>query len=105
MNLTDKQSDQVITVWNTYVESGARYVYPATGFSHMQLDQHRLEVIPELKKLIDRFINGSGTVEEFRTDIQDINKKNLLWGFQGLNGQTFFDAIARSSVETNHHAE
>ena len=101
MKLTDKQSDQVIAIWNTYVESGAKYVYPATGYSHMVLDQHRLEVIPEVKKHIDKFINGSSTVEELRVHIDEINKKNLLWGFQGLNGQTFFNAIAKSSLETN----
>jgi hypothetical protein len=105
MKLTDKQSDQVIAVWNTYAESGGKYVYPATGFSHMVLDQHRLEVIPDLKRLNEKFINGSSTVEEFRAHIEEINRKNLLWGFQGLNGQTFFNAIAKSSVETNLHAE
>lgn len=105
MKLTDKQSDQVIAVWNTYAESGGKYVYPATGYSHMILDQHRLEVIPEVKKLVEKFINGSVTVEVFKAHIEEVNKKNLLWGFQGLNGQTFFDAIAKGSVECNLQAE
>jgi hypothetical protein len=105
MKLTDKQSDQVIAVWNTYAESGGKYVYPATGYSHMVLDQHRLGIIPEVRKLIDKFINGSSTIDEFKAGIVEVNKKNLLWGFQGLNGQTFFDAVARSSLETNLQAE
>jgi hypothetical protein len=105
MKLTDKQSDQVIAVWNSYAESGGKYVYPATGYSHLVLDQHRLEIIPEIRKHIDKFINGSSTIDEFKTGIVEANKKNLLWGFQGLNGQTFFEAVAKSSVETNLQAE
>jgi hypothetical protein len=105
MALTNEQSEAVMKVWNAYLEGGEKYVYPVTGFTHKVMDQQRVAVIPDVKKLLDKFINGSVTVEDFRIKIDEINKKNLLWGFNGTNGQAFFNLIAKASVEANLHTE
>ncbi|MGB8252570.1 MAG: hypothetical protein WCF08_05100, partial [Anaerolineaceae bacterium] len=98
MKLNEKQTSSVIKVWNAYLDGGDKYIYPITGYSQKELDQHRLEVIPDVKKLLDQLINGGDTVEEFRTKVEEINKKNLLWGYNGANGQVFFELIAKTSV-------
>ncbi|MBN2678533.1 MAG: hypothetical protein JXR32_10790 [Anaerolineaceae bacterium] len=105
MTLTDKQSENVMKVWNAYLEDGGKYIYPVTGFTHKEMDQQRVKVIPELKKLLDKCVYGSVTVEDFRVKVEEINKVNLLWGFQGANGQAFFNLIAKASQSANMQIE
>lgn len=105
IKLTDQQSEAVMKVWNAYLEGGEKYVYPATGYTHQVLDQHRLEVIPDVKRMVDKFLNGSVPVEEFKTRIEEVNKKNLLWGFHGANGQTFFDNFVKAGLDAKLHNE
>lgn len=105
IKLTDQQSEAVMKVWNAYLEGGEKYVYPITGFTHQVLDQHRLEVIPAVKKIVDKFNNGSVPVEEFRSNIEEVNQKNLLWGFQGANGQTFFNSFVKAGLDAKLHNE
>jgi hypothetical protein len=99
MTLSEKQSEKFLKVWNAYLADGEKYVYPTSGFTHQELDQHRVKLIPELKNLIDRFVYGSITIEEFKTKLEEINKVNLLWGFNGPNGQAFLNLIAKTSLE------
>ncbi|GEM_PF-541086 len=105
IKLTELQSEAVMKVWNAYLEGGEKYVYPITGFTHQVLDQHRLGLIPEVKRMVEKFTNGSVPVEEFRSQIEEINKKNLLWGFNGANGQTFFNTFVKASLEAKLHNE
>jgi hypothetical protein len=105
IKLTEQQSEAVMKVWNSYLDGGEKYTYPITGFTHQVLDQHRLEVIPEVKRMVDKFTNGSVPVEEFRSHIEEINKKNLLWGFSGANGQVFFNTFVKASLEAKLHNE
>ncbi len=105
MKLGDQQAENVIKVWNTYLENGDKYTYPVTGFSHKVMDQRRVEVIPQLKALLDKFINSSLTVEEFKTRVGEINKTNPLWGFSGTNGLTFFNLLVQASTSARLQGE
>ena len=105
MTLTDQQSENIMKVWNAYLDDGEKYVYPVTGFTHAVMDQHRLEVIPELKSWLEKFIYGSITVDEFKTKVEEVNKANLLWGFIGVNGQTFFNLVAGTSLAAKLQSE
>lgn len=100
MKLTAEQSERFMKVWNAYLERGGKYTYPGTGFTHAELDLHRRALIPELQKLLERFVYGSAPIEEFRSAIEEINQKNLLWGFQGQNGQVFFNSLVKLSLDT-----
>ena len=37
--------------------------------------------------------------------MEEINKANLLWGFNGVNGQGFFNLIAEASSAAKLHSE
>lgn len=105
MKLTDAQADNFIKVWNLYMDGGDKYVYPFSGYSQKELDEHRLVVIPEVKKWLDKYLNGNVPADEFKTIIDDINKKNLLWGFHGSNGQVFLNSIVTTSIAAKLHNE
>jgi hypothetical protein len=105
IKLTEQQSEAMMKVWNAYLEGGDKYTYPVTGFTHKEMDQHRLEIIPDLRKLLDRYLNGSVTVEEFKLKIDEVNKANLLWGFNGANGQAFLNSIVKSCATAKLHEE
>ena len=44
-------------------------------------------------------------LEEFKTVLDGINKRNRLWGFQGINGQMFFNILTKNSIAGNHLEE
>ena len=51
----------------------------------------------ELQPLIDKFLNEEIDVEEFKSRVDGINKRNSLWGFDGFNGQMHFNQLMNSA--------
>ena len=42
-------------------------------------------------------LSGTLDLDEFKTQIDSINKRNRLWGFKGINGQMFFNILTKLS--------
>ncbi len=57
------------------------------------LDRSRLEVINQIKDLLNNFVNGEITLKDFKSNNDSINKRNRFWGFKGINGQMFFNML------------
>ncbi|MBI3912827.1 MAG: hypothetical protein HY327_01330 [Chloroflexi bacterium] len=105
MNLSKSQSERIHQVWKVYVSSGEKFVNASKEYTHQELDQRRLDTIPEVESWLNRFLQGSVPLEEFKTVNDGINKRNRLWGFQAINGQMFFNMVTNNSVAGNRMEE
>ncbi len=106
MKLTNQQTELALHVWSNYVANGEEHLLNASKeYTQQELDRRRRETIPEVAGWIIRFLQGDVPLEEFKTGIDGINKRNRLWGFQGINGQMFFNMLTKNSVAGNRHGE
>ncbi len=98
MNLSKKQIEQAEQVWRNYVANGEKFVNASQEYSHQELDKLRKTTIPEVMSWLQRFLNDETSLEEFKTAIDGINKRNRLWGFRAINGQMFFNVLTKNSL-------
>lgn len=60
------------------------------------LDQERVRVIEkDLKPLVRPYLSGNMHLQEFKSKIDSVNKRNRYWGFKGVKGQMFFNLILK----------
>jgi hypothetical protein len=61
-------------------------------------DQFRVKLIEtELKPLQKDYLSGRISLNEFKTKVDGINKRNEFWGFKGVKGQMFFNLVVNVS--------
>jgi len=97
MSLSKSQIEQIQRVWEDYIAHGEKILNASKEYTQQELDEKRLTVIPEVLGWLNRFLNGEIALEEFKTANDGINKRNRLWGFQAINGQMFFNVLAKNS--------
>jgi hypothetical protein len=98
MSLDSQQQSLALEVWRAYAAGGQRFINASMEFTHEALDQRRRQVIPEVRGWLERFLGGQAPLEEFKTAVDGINKRNRLWGFRGINGQMFFNVLTKMSA-------
>jgi hypothetical protein len=99
--LDPNKSQQVAKVWQEYIQGGEHFLNASQEFTNMELDRRRRATIPQVQDWINRFLKGKIPIEEFKTAIDGINKRNRLWGFRGINGQIFFTMLTKQSQTIN----
>ncbi len=58
------------------------------------LDEQRASVIQNLlMPTVEHFFSGEISLDEFKTKIDSINKRESHWGFKGVKGQMFFNLL------------
>ena len=98
MNLSKNQDERIQQVWQAYISRGEKFYNAGKEYSYQELDQRRRDSIPEVMGWITRFLQGTVPLEEFKTGIDGVNKRSRLWGFQGINGQMFFNMLTKNSM-------
>jgi hypothetical protein len=81
MPLNAEQTARVKEIWQNYLANGEHFKNAGDEYSREELDQRRRHTIPEVLDWLQRFFNGEVPLEEFKTAIDGINKRNRLWGF------------------------
>ncbi len=62
------------------------------------LDRERAELIDStLRPLVKAYLSGGLTLEDFKTKVDGINKRQQYWGFKGIKGQMFFNMIVNGA--------
>lgn len=97
MTLSKSQIEKIQRVWDDYIAHGEKILNASKEYTQHELDEKRLEIIPEVLSWLNRFLKGEVALEEFKTANDGINKRNRLWGFQAINGQMFFNVLAKNS--------
>jgi hypothetical protein len=61
-----------------------------------ELDTNRVKLIEnELKPLLADYLAGKVALAQFKSKVDGLNKRNELWGFQGIKGQMFFNMVVK----------
>ncbi len=99
--LTEAQKELAIRCMDEYLNAVAD---PETGKTPVaaagQLDANRQRVISEiLAPTVAKFLDGGTPLEEFKPEIDRINKRNELWGFKGIKGQMFFNLVFNAAED------
>lgn len=103
--LTAYQKEKTLEIWQKYLDGG-RCVWNAyQEYSDQEINQERVRIIPEVKAWLDKFFEGSVMIEEFKTAIDGINKRNPLWGFRAINGQMYFNILTKNSIAAEKKKE
>lgn len=93
----EAQKAKVVEIWDYYIANNKRFINASKEYTQEELDAKRIKVIEEAKGYIDNYINDHISLEEFKSAIDGLNKRNRLWGFRGINGQMFFNMLYNSS--------
>lgn len=92
--LSEQQRQRAIEVMHEYLEALAGQKGGTLAQSEDKLDKDRVSLIEgELGSVIDTYLSGSVQLEEFKSKVDGINKRNRLWGFKGIKGQMFFNMV------------
>ncbi len=67
-----------------------------------ELDNTRFEQLPELKTIIENFLEKKVDLTSFKTTLDSALKRNRgVWGFSGFSGQMFFNMLFNSAEDTD----
>jgi hypothetical protein len=89
--MREEQKKRAAQIWQKYVEAGEHLINASQEVAHSELDRQRNAVIPEVLQILERYRSGASQLDEFKTQVDSINKRNRLWGFKGMSGQMFFN--------------
>ena len=96
--MNEEQKKRAIQIWKKYYAEGEESLNASQEYTQRELDQRRREIIPEVLQVLQAYLSGQSALEEFKSKIDSINKRNRLWGFQGINGQMFFNILTKISA-------
>jgi len=99
--ISDLSKQRVQEIWQKYIADGEQFFNANEEISAQELDLRRHETIPEVMDWFQRFLTNEVPLEEFKTAIDGINKRNPYWGFKGINGQMFFNMLTKNSLAGN----
>lgn len=100
MNLNNEQQQQALEVMNLYLtapkgEDGLTPVERSAA-----LDKNRASLIEaELLPLLQSYLSGQTSLEDFKSKNDGLNKRNEYWGFKGIKGQMFFNLIVNCASD------
>lgn len=101
--LTESQIALATKLMQEYLAAGPD---KETGKSPAQeavaLDESRRQVIRDrLLPAVISFVKGSMPLEDFKPEIDRINKQNEFWGFRGIKGQMFFNLVFNAAQDVS----
>jgi hypothetical protein len=63
---------------------------------YQDADKDRVALIDDtLKPLVEAYLGGKVPLDEFKTKVDGINKRQNRWGFRGIKGQMFFNIVLK----------
>lgn len=93
-SLTPEQNRYAIELLHEYLNARLDDEGLAPKERMGRVDRDRVNLIEDtLRPLLDSYLSGETELEEFKTKIDGINKRNELWGFKGIKGQMFFNML------------
>ena len=95
--IDNNTQQQLKNIWNDYLKTGNRVV-DTKGKPYDDIDKSRLNSIPDIRKMIDAFLQGKLELRDFKTNLDSYNKQHNYWGFTAAKGQMFFNLLTRSSA-------
>ena len=99
--LTETQKEKLFSIWQDYKQNNERWFEELEHQNDNELDRKRIEIIPEVIDWLNQFFSDEIPLEEFKTGVDGLNKRNPLWGFSAINGQMFFNMLTKTAINNN----
>lgn len=99
--LTETQKENLYSIYKDYTQNYERWFQELDQRNDDELDRNRMEIIPEVLDWLNKFFSGEIPLEEFKTGVDGLNKRNPLWGFSAINGQMFFNMLTKTSTNND----
>ena len=96
--ITETQKEILYSIWEDYDQNSLQWFDENNQENDQTLDSKRLEIIPEVLDWLEQFFSGEIPLEEFKTGVDGLNKRNPLWGFSAINGQMFFNMLTKTAI-------
>ena len=101
--LNEQQKQRAIEVMQEYLAAPAQTENkPSTEVSKrgLLLDEERAKVIEkQLKPVPNGYLQGEIPLDNFKSTVDGINKRESYWGFKGIKGQMFFNLVVKVAVD------
>ncbi len=99
--INEQQSKRALEVMNEYLSAPGGPEGKTPVELDVELDEKRVKLIEsELKPLLADYLAGKIVLADFKSKINGINARNKLWGFNGFNGQMFFNMVVNVADDT-----
>lgn len=100
--LSPEQKQRAISVMHDYMSAPPNTDGKTSEEVQVDRDKKRLITIKEkLEKLITDYLKGAVNLNDFKSQIDSINKRNEYWGFKGIKGQMFFNMVVNVASDLN----
>ncbi len=99
--LTETQKEILYSIREDYDQNSLHWFDENNQENDQTLDRKRLEIIPEVLDWLEKFFTGEIPLEEFKTGVDGLNKRNPLWGFSAINGQMFFNMLTKTAINND----
>lgn len=100
--LNSEQLNTAIALMRTYLNAQKGVNEKTDWDIEAEADQQRITVIEStLKPLLRQFLAGKVVLQEFKSQVDGINKRNEYWGFSGIKGQMFFNMLFKTADNLN----
>ncbi len=92
--LSPEQQQRAIGVMKDYLSAPKNPDGRAPVEVQLERDEKRKDTISSvLLPLVMDYLKGSVSIDDFKSQIDSINKRNEYWGFKGIKGQMFFNMV------------
>lgn len=96
--LDEKQLQHAKKVMEDYLTAPADEDGLSPSEESHKRDESRIKVIKnELDPLLTEYLEGNGSLPDFRLKIDSVSKRHPHWGFKGIKGQMFFNMVVKVS--------
>lgn len=98
--LTNEQELRAVELMRQYLAAPEDSKGQTLLAGQAKRDQERAELIENtLKPLIAEYLAGKVPLDEFKSQIDGLNKRQGYWGFKGIKGQMFFNIVVNRSAD------
>lgn len=98
VSLSERVKQTAEKIWAFYLSQKSE-----TGYKSPDAD--RRARLPEIRKLLDDFVDGRISIADFRSAIDSESKRHNYWGFKAINGQMFFNMLTKVADAGNRTDE
>ncbi len=96
--INEQQGKRAVEMMNAYLSAPPGSDGKTLVEAGVDVDAKRVKLIEnELKPLLANYLAGKVVLDEFKSEIDGINKRTGLWGFRGIKGQMFFNMIVNKA--------
>jgi len=100
--LGEQQKRKALQLLEEYKRAGLTVFNQGRTYPVKEFAELRMEAIPEIRGLLERFLSGGVNLIEFKEAHEELCRRHDYWGFKGFSGQMVLNQLtnwSKASVE------